>query len=88
MLTQPRISQAVFPGSPKVRLYFIAFEGSYVEVSITNAGDVNMNVNLIAEPPEGVLGEWIEQVSKDAAESFGGSPTQLSDAIVKGLYDQ
>jgi len=87
MLTNSRISQAVFSGKPKRRLYFIAFESSSVSVAITDTGDVEMDVRINEEPPEGVLGEWIEQVSKDATEAHGGDAAQLSDTIVKGLYD-
>ncbi len=87
MLAHPRISQAAFSGKPKRRLYFISFGASHVEVAISGVGDVEMEVNLNEEPPDGMLGEWIEQVSKDAAEAYGGDATQLSDTIVKGLYD-
>lgn len=86
MLAHPRISQAVFSGKPKRRLYFISFGSSFVEVTVTDSGDVEMDVNITEEPPEGVLGEWIEQVAKDATEAHGGDATQLSDTIVKALY--
>ena len=87
MLAHPRISQAVFSGEPKRRLYFIAFESSSVSVAITDSGDVEMDARINEEPPEGILGEWIEQVSKDATEAHGGDSAQLSDTIVRGLAD-
>jgi hypothetical protein len=87
MLAQPRISQAAFSGTPKRRLYFISYEASFVEISITEKGEVQMDANLLQDPPPGVLGEWIEQVAKDAAESYGGDANQLSDTIVKALAD-
>lgn len=48
-------------------------------------GSVEMDVHITQEPPEGVLGEWIEQVSKDATSSFGGDPSQLASQIIGAL---